>query len=152
MRFAKEVVNQAQYLDPPTPRRDRPLGQTAVEDRADAVAVTGQQARERGHEVDQDAPLEALGLRRPEVDRWAEVEQEPGRDLAILEVLADVRGVHPRRHVPVDVPDVVADLVFAQVREVHAIAMEEAAVVALEQAVEPADDLPVEALEDAFRR
>jgi hypothetical protein len=31
-------------------------------------------------------------------------------------------------------------------------AVEQAPIVALKQAVEPADDLPVEALEDAFRR
>ncbi len=96
--------------------------------------------------------LLALGGRRPEVDRRAQVEQEPGRDLAVLDVLADVRRVHPRGDVPVDVADVVADLVLAQVGEVDAVAAEQAAVVALKQAVEPADDLPVEALEDAFRR
>ena len=88
----------------------------------------------------------------PEVDRRAQVEQEPRGDLAILEVLADVRRVHPGGDVPVDVPDVVAVLVLAQVREVHAVAVEQAPVVALEQPVEPADDLPVEALEDALRR
>jgi hypothetical protein len=43
-------------------------------------------------------------------------------------------------------------LVLAQVREVDAVAPEQAAIVALEQAVEPADDVPVETLEDAFRR
>ena len=111
-----------------------------------------QQAGERRHEVDQDAPLEPLGLARPEVDRRAEVEQEPGGDLTVLVVLADVRRVHPRRDAPVDVPDVVAVLVLAQVREVDAVAAEQRAVVTLKQAVEPADDLPVEALEEAFRR
>ena len=97
-------------------------------------------------------PLEPLGLGGPEVDRRAQVEQEPGGDLAVLVVLADVRRVHARRDVPVDVADVVAGLVLAQVREVHAVAAEQAPVVALEQAVQPADDLPVEALEDALRR
>ena len=65
---------------------------------------------------------------------------------------ADVGRVHPGGDVPVDVADVVAGLVLAQVGEVHAVAVEQAAVVALEQAVQAADDLPVEALEDAFRR
>jgi hypothetical protein len=67
-------------------------------------------------------------------------------------VLADVRCIHPRRDVPVDVPDIVAGLVFAQRGEVDAGAVEEAPVLALKQPVEPADDLPVEALEDPFRR
>ena len=129
-----------------------PLDLAAVEDRADAVAVAGQEARQGRHEVDQDAPLEPLGSVGAEVDRRAEVEQEPRGDLAVLDVLADVRRVHPRGDVPVDVADVVAVLVFAQVGEVEAVAAEQGAVVALQQAVEPADDLPVEALEDAFRR
>ncbi len=150
--MVEQVVDEPQDLDPPAPRRDRALDPAAVEDRPDAIAVAGQQPRERGHEVDQHAPLQALRLRRAEVDRGAQVEQEPGRDLAILDVLADVGRVHPRGDVPVDVPDVVAVLVLAQVREVHAVAVEQAPVVALEQAIEPADDLPVEALEDALRR
>ena len=124
----------------------------AVEDRADAVAVPRQQPSQRRDEIDEDAPLQPLRLGRAEVDRRAQVEQEPRRDLAILDVLADVRRVHPGGDVPVDVADVVAVLVLAQVGEVHAVAVEQAPVVALEQAVEPADDLPVEALEDALRR
>jgi hypothetical protein len=88
----------------------------------------------------------------PEIDRWAQVEQEPRRDLAILHELADVRRVHSGRDIPVDGTDVVAVLVFAEIGEVQALAPEQAPVVALEQAVEPADDLPVEPLEDALRR
>ena len=91
-------------------------------------------------------------LGRAEVDGRAQVEQEPRGDLAVLEELADVRRVHPRGDVPVDMADVVAVLVFAQVGEVDAVAAEQRPVVALEQAVEAADDLPVEPLEDAFRR
>ena len=124
----------------------------AVEDRPDPVAVPRQHPGQRRHDVDQHAPLQPLRLDRPEVDRRAQVQQEPGRDLAVLEELADVRRVHPRRDVPVDVADVVAVLVLAQVGEVDAVAPEQAPVVALEQAVQPADDRPVEALEDALRR
>jgi len=43
-------------------------------------------------------------------------------------------------------------LVLAQVGEVDPVAVEQGPVVALQQAVEAADDLPVEALEDALRR
>ena len=42
-------------------------------------------------EVDEHRPLEPAVGDRPEVHRRAEVEQEPGRDLAVLVVLADVR-------------------------------------------------------------
>ena len=147
-----EVVDEPQDLDATATGRDRPLDPAAVEDRPDPVPVSRQHARHRRHEVDEDAPLQPLGLDRPEVDRRAEVEQEPGRDLAVLQELADVRRVHPGGDVPVDVADVVAVLVLAQVGEVDAVAPEQAPVVALEQAVEPADDRPVEALEDALRR
>jgi hypothetical protein len=43
-------------------------------------------------------------------------------------------------------------LVLAQVGEVQPVAVEQRSIVPLEQAVEPADDLPVEPLEDALRR
>jgi hypothetical protein len=150
--LVEEVVDQAQDLDPTATGRDRAFHAAAVEDRADAVAVARQQSRQRRDEVDQDAPLQPLRFHRPEVDRRTQVEQEPGGDLAILVVLANVGRVHPCRDAPVDVPDVVAVLVLTEVGEVHADPAEQAPVVALEQPVEPADDLPVEALEEAFRR
>ena len=121
-----------------------------VKDGADAVAVAREQAGDRGDEVDQLGALERL--HRAEIHRGAQVEQEPGGDLAVFDVLADVGGVHARRDVPVDIADVVARLVLAQVGKVDAVAVEEAAVVALQQAVEPADHLPVEAQQDALGR
>ena len=57
---------------------------------------------------------------RPEPHRRRAVEQQPRGELAVLGVLADERRVHPRGHVPVDVADVVAGLVLAQVGEVEA--------------------------------
>ena len=63
-----------------------------------------------------------------------------------------MRGRRAGRDVPVDIADVIAPLVLAQVGEVRAAAVEQRVVIALKQAVEPADDLPVEALEDALRR
>ncbi len=124
----------------------------AVQHGPDAVAAPGQQSGERRHEVDQDRPLLAVGLGRPEVHGRAQVEQEPGVELAILGVLAQVRRIHPRRDVPVDGADVVAELVLPQVGQVETVAAEQAPVITLEQSVEAADDLPVEALEDALRR
>ncbi len=151
-RMRLQVVDEPQHLDPPTPRRDRPLDLRPVEDRAHLVPVPRQHPGQRRDGVHQHAPLQPLRLPGPEVHRRAQVQQEPGRDLAILEELADVRRVHPRRDVPVDVADVVAVLVLAQVGEIDAVAPEQAPVVALEQAVQPADDRPVESLEDALRR
>ena len=89
---------------------------------------------------------------RAKVHRRAEVEQKPGGDLAIFDVLADIGRIHARRDVPVDVANIIFRLVFAQIGKIHPVAVEQAAVVALQQAIQPADDLPVEALQDAFRR
>ena len=86
------------------------------------------------------------------IHRWAEVEQEPGGDLAVFDVLPDVGRVHPRGDIPIDVADIIFGLVFAQVGKVHPIAVEQAAVIALQQAIQAADDLPVEAQQDALRR
>ena len=150
-RLPKQVVDQAEDLVSPASRRDRPLDGAAVEDRTYAVAASGQQPSERRHEIGQDGSLQALGIHAAEVDRGTEVEEEPGGDLAVLDVLADVWRVHPGGDVPVDGANVVPGLVFAQVHQIHAVAAEKAPVVALQDPVEPADDLPVEALEDAFR-
>jgi hypothetical protein len=43
-------------------------------------------------------------------------------------------------------------LVFAQIGKIYPIAVEEAAIVTLQQAIQPADYLPIEALQDAIRR
>ncbi len=122
----------------------------AVEHRADAIAVAREQAREHGDELDRERLLaNFLGA---EIDRGAQVEQEPRGDLALLVVLAHVRRLQPRGDVPVDVADVVVILVFTQVRQVEPGAAEQRPVVAVEQSVEPADDRPLEPPEDAIRR
>ena len=72
---------------------------------------------ERRRELAQDELLRPVD--RPEAHRGRPVEQQPRGELAVLRVLADERGVHPRRHVPVDVPDVVPRLVLAEVEEVQ---------------------------------
>ena len=65
----------------------------------------------------------------------------PGGQLTGVDVLPHVRDVEPRGDVPVDVADVVARLVLAQIGEVHALAVEHAPVIALQDAVKPG--LPV---------
>ena len=88
---------------------------------------------------------------RAEIDRRAQVEQEPGGDLAVLVVVAHVGRLQARGDVPVDVAHVVVVLVFAQVGEVEAEAAEQRAVVALQQAVEPADHRPLEPPQELLR-
>ena len=61
-----------------------------------------------------------------------------------------MRRLQARGDVPVDVADVVVVLVFAQVRQVEPGAAHQRAVVALQQAVEPADDRPFEPAQRAL--
>ena len=117
--------------------------------RADLVALPGQQPRQHGDELGQHLPLGDLA--RAEIDRGAEIEQEPGGDLAVLVVDAHVGHLRARRDVPVDVADIVVGLVFAQVGEIEAEAAEQRAVVALQQAVEPADHRPLEPREQRLQ-
>ncbi len=147
-----QVLDELQDLVAPAPSRDRPLHGAAVEHGPDAVSAPSQEPGQSGDEIYEHGPFDALRIHCPEVDRGTEVQQEPGRDLTILGVLANVRRVHPRGHVPVDGSHVVAGLVLPQVHQVQPVAAEQAAVVALEDAVEAANDLPVQALEDLLGR
>jgi hypothetical protein len=52
--------------------------------------------------------------------------------------------VQARRDVPVDVAHIVVGLVLAQVGQVEPAAAHQRAVVALQQAVEPPDDMPLQ--------
>ena len=86
--------------------------------RADAVAAAGQEAGERDRQLGEHDVLAAP--RGTEDHRPRPVEQQPGGELAVLGVLADVRLVEPGGDVPVDVADVVLGRVRAQVGEVDA--------------------------------
>src|SRR5205085_5567927 len=147
-RSALELVQDPEHLDPAAARGDRALDARAVDRRADAVPVTGEQTREDRGEVEKQVALAAVN--GPKVDGRREVEQEMRVDLPILEVLADVGGVQTRGDVPIDVADVVAERVFADVGEVQPLAFEDRAVVALEESVETTDDRPVQPLEAAL--
>ena len=124
--------------------RDNLIDAPAVADRADPVAMACQQARHDRDELDQQVALEHVD--RAKVDRWAKVEQEPGADLAVLVVLAHIRRAHARRDVPVHIANVVFGLVLAHFGQVEAEAVEQGAVVALQDAIQAADDVPVQAL------
>ena len=62
-----------------------------------------------------------------------------------------MRRLQPRGHVPVDIAHVVVQLVFAQVGEIEAEAAEQRAVIALQQAVEPAQHGPLEPAQQPLR-
>jgi hypothetical protein len=143
-------VRQCQYLVLGVPRRQGALDLVVEEDRADAVAAAGEESGDDGRELAEHELFRAVD--RTEAHRRRPVEQEPGRHLAVLRVLAHVGRVHARGDVPVDVPDVVARLVLAEVAEVQPDAAEDRPVVALKEAVQALDHPPLEAVEDLLGR
>ena len=93
------------------------------------------------------APSATSALRRSAVPKCIDggrVEQEPGRQLAIRHVLADLRDEAPRGGVPVDPADVVAGLVRTDAVEVQPVAAAAAAVVAAQPAADAARETELE--------
>jgi hypothetical protein len=135
-------LQQLQHVQPAWRRGAARCRPVAVQQRADAVAVARHHARQRGDEAGRHGQLgDVAGA---EVDAAREVEQEPGGQVAVLEELAHVGLLQPRGDVPVDVAHVVVVLVLAQVGQVDAGAAHQRAVVALQQAVEPAEHRPLQ--------
>ena len=136
-------------MAPAAPRRYHRVDAVAIEQRSDGVAVSRQQPRQNGHEIDGDgALLHPFGA---ETHRRAQVQQKPGGHVPVLVVHPHVRGLQPRRHIPVDMADVVVVLVFAQIGQVHTEPAEQAAVVAVEQTVQAADHGPLQPQQDLLR-
>jgi hypothetical protein len=71
--------------------------------------------------------------------------------IPILVVHPDIGGLKTRGDVPVDVPDIIVILVFAQVGQIQPESAKERPVVAVQQAVQTADHGPLQAQQDCFR-
>jgi hypothetical protein len=136
-RPVQHPVQQVQHVPAAAARRNHRVHAIAVEHRADAIAVARQDPGEHRDELARHCLF--LHVARAEVDRGAQVEQEPRGDLALLVVLAHVGRLQPRGDIPVDVPDVVAVHVLAQVGEVEPVAAKERPIVAVQHAVQAAD-------------
>ena len=109
---------------------------------AEPVATPGGEATD-----DERGALGHVGLApvgRPEVHRRGVVEQQPGRQLAVRHVLADLRDERPGGGVPVDLADVVAGLVRADAVELEAGAVAATEVVAAHLAADPAVERQLE--------
>ena len=143
-------MEEVQHLAPAAPGRDDGVHGDPVEQRADAIAVAREDASEHGDKLGRHRFL--LHVVRAEIDRRAQVEQEPGGDFALLVVLAHVGRGETSGDVPVDVPHIVAVLVLAKVGEVEPVAAEECPVVAVQHAVQPPDHRPLETAKDGLRR
>jgi hypothetical protein len=129
-------VHDVQYLAASAaPRNDR-VDVGAIQQRADAVAVTRQYARKHADKLGGDIAL--LGLSGPEIHRGTQVNEKPRRKFALLVVLANVGRVQPRRHVPVDIAHVVVVLILAQIGEIEPEAAKQRAIVAVQQSIQAA--------------
>ena len=124
------------------------LDPRGIQQRADAVAVPREQPRQHGNKLGRHLAF-ALWA-GAEIDRGAQVQQKPRRHLAVFGEHAHVRGLHARRHVPVDVAHVVVHLVFAQIGQIEPRTAHQRAVVAQQQAIQPAQHRPFEAAQDVL--
>ncbi len=145
----EEVVCQMKNLGAPAARLDHPLHTLIVKDRRYAIPAAREQAGQRRHKFREHPFLGAVGP--AEAHRGRPVEQEPDGQLPIFHILADEGGVHARGHIPVYVPDVVARLVLAQIGKIQPGPIKERAVVALQQAIQSSDHLPLEAQQKRLR-
>jgi hypothetical protein len=85
-----------------------------------------------------------------ELHRRRGVEHEPADEHTLGEVLAYVRLAGPGRDVPVDSPHVVAGDVRSDLGQLGPVTVDERAVVAGEQALDPASDADVERAKQAL--
>src|SRR5207249_829064 len=145
-----ELVQDPKHLDATPARRYRTFDPGCVEGRSDAIAMSRQQARQHGGEVDEQITLAAVD--GAEVDRWREIQKEMSVDLAVLDVLPHVVRVEPRGQRPVDLPDDIPEYVLADVSAVESPTLADRAVVAVKQTDQASDHGQVEALERALRR
>ncbi len=131
------------------PRRYHRIDSIAIEQRSDGVAMPRQQPRQNGHEIDRNgALLHPFGT---ETHRRAQVQQKPDGHVPVFIIHSHVRGLQPCRYVPVDMANVVVELVFPQIGQVHTKTAEQAAVVAVEQTVQAADHGPFQPQQDLLR-
>src|SRR5580765_13954 len=142
-RGLEQLAGAPEHLAATMAGADGLLDVVVEEHGADLVAAAGQDLGQGGGDLGHDEVL--LAVRRPERHRRGPVQEQPAGDLAVLDVLPDERLVHPGRDVPVDVAQVVAGRVLAQVGEVQTRPAEEGPVVTLEPAVEATDDPPLQA-------
>src|ERR1019366_3781593 len=118
-----------EHVSPARACRYHRVDAAAVEQRTDAIPVTAESAGEHRHKLRSNRPF--FDFLRTEIDRRAQIEQEPRGELALLVVDPDVRRLQARGDVPIDVTNVIVKLVFAQVGQIDAKAAKQGAVVAV---------------------
>ncbi len=148
-RFVGERPEQAEHAVPTTGGRpdDRASARTAEGDHAEPIGAAGDEAADDEGGALGHVRLAPVG--GAEVHRRGAVDEQPGRQLAVGHVLADLRDAAARGGLPVDAPDVVARLVRPDAVELQAGAKAQPAVVADEASprasgqgdLQPADEV-----------
>ena len=137
-------VHQVQQMPTSHPRGYMANGRRGLpcqDQRTHAVAAAHQHLCHHAHKRQHQAAL-ALPL-GAKSHGASHVQQKPGADLAVFLVLPHMGYLKACRDIPVDVAHIVMRLVFAQIGEVQARTAKQAAVIALQRAVEAAQHGPV---------
>ena len=115
-RARKDSMQNMQRMAPAGARRNHRIDAVAVEERADAIAVTSQEPRQQGDEFSRDGAFFHAGA---EVHGRAQVEQKPGHHFAVFVVDSHIRRLETSGDVPIDVANVVVILILAQIGEIE---------------------------------
>src|SRR5207249_7797684 len=137
----KHPVEDVDRVAPAAPRRNHRIYLVTIEQRSDAIAVTGQEPRQHGDEFGRHETLLDMGA---EIHRRAQVQQEPRRNFSIFIVHPDIGCQETRGDVPIDVTDIVVILVLAQIGQIQPETAKQSLIIAMKQPVQPANDGPLQ--------
>ena len=140
-------MQNVEHVTPSASRRNHRIDAVTIEQRADAIAVAGQEPRQHGDEFGGDRPLLNMGA---EIHGRAQVQQEPRRNFAVFIVNPDIGRLQTRSDVPVDVTDIVVILVFAQIRQVQPKTAKQSLVIAMKQPIQATNHSPLQSPQDVF--
>ena len=125
------------------------IGLSGVQNQGtNAIATLHEQLGHDAYKVHHHLPFGLVCTAK--VHRATDVQQKPRADFTVFLVLAHKGCLHARGDIPVDVPDIVMGLVFAQVGQLQARTSEQGFVIALQQAVKTAQHRPLQLLKQCL--
>ena len=148
-RVGREDPQQAEHPVASAGRWRDAIAGRPERDHAEPVRAAGDESADDEGRALGDVGLAPVG--RPEVHRGRLVQHDPGGQLAIRHVLADLRDEAAGRGVPVDPADVVAGLIGPEAIEVEPLAKATAAMVAGQPATRATGQGDLEATDELVR-
>src|SRR4029434_914923 len=134
-------MQNVEHVPTSAPRWNHRIDTVTIEQRPDAIAVTGQETRQQGDEFGGQRPL--LHMRAVYRGR-AEVQQKPRRNFSVFVVNPDMGRLQTRGDVPVDVTDIVVILVFAQISQIEPDTTKQGLVIAVKHSVQATNHGPLQ--------